>query len=220
MTRARVRDHLIDILYPSECVVCGTDFVLPVCTACFREFAAAAHGHDRVAGKAPGRVPRESWRAAGEYEGPFRDMVLAFKDGERRLASPLAALMAIAGGNDPKYLHPDAICFVPSTAAKLRKRGYNPAGLLAKELGKLLGRPVCDALRVVRRVSDQGSLNARERRLNVRGAFGPRQKAMPAGGILLVDDVLTTGATVGECAGVLLDNGAGSVCVSVCAHAG
>ena len=220
MIRARVRDHLIDILYPSECVVCGTDFVLPVCTACFRELAAAAHAPGRGAGKDPGRIPRDAWRAAGEYDGPLRDMVLAFKDGQKRLASPLAALMAVSGGNDPEYLRPDVICFVPSTAAKLRKRGYNPAGLLAGELGGLLGRPVSNALKIVREVSDQGSLNAHERRRNVDGAFGARRRAMPAGRILLVDDVLTTGATARECARVLLENGACSVRISVCARAG
>lgn len=219
MIRARVRDHLIDLLYPSECFVCGKGFVLPLCTECFNDLAASAAGQGRERHGSPTGVRFRESRAPGEYAGPLKEMVLAFKDSDRRLAAPLAALMTISGGNDPAYLHPDAICFVPSSSRKLKERGYNPAGLLAAELGRILGRPVRDALRLIRKVSDQGSIPGSLRWSNVGGAFGPHGPSLPPGKVLLVDDVLTTGATANECARVLLRHGAESVHVTVCARA-
>ena len=95
---------------------------------------------------------------------------------------------------------------------RLFRRGFNQAALLARALQRTSGRPVClDMLRRTRRTRVLGMLSAAERAAELGGAISvrPSRAAMPRGKrILLVDDVLTTGATMGACAQALLDAGA------------
>lgn len=102
---------------------------------------------------------------------------------------------------------------VPLHPRRLFHRRYNQAALLANALGALTGRECRpDALLRLRHTPVQGVLGRRERHDNVRGAFGMRAKVPVAGRhVLLVDDVLTTGATLDECAAVLLAHGARAV---------
>jgi predicted amidophosphoribosyltransferase len=158
-------------------------------------------------------------RSGGQYTGAVREMVLRFKASERRLASPLASLMLAAAGNDPEFILPRAICFVPSRREKVARRGYNPAALLARRMSSLLGVPVIDALVVARKVTDQDRLPGHVRRSNVEGAYAGRGGVRLSGVVLLVDDVLTTGATAEVCAHGLLGLGASSVAVMVAARA-
>lgn len=218
MIRPLIRDHLADLLYPSACGACGRQFVLPVCPWCFKQIAASGRGEDLDKGDLPCRVVFTAYRAAGDYAGPLKDLVLEFKDSRRGLAPALAALMALAAGNDPEYLLPAGVCFVPSSRGKVAARGYNPAELLARHLAGILGRPLYDAL-VVLRETDQGTASGAARSDNVAGAFGPRDRVRLRGAVLLVDDVLTTGATANECAACLLSCGADSVRVLVAARA-
>jgi predicted amidophosphoribosyltransferase len=107
---------------------------------------------------------------------------------------------------------------VPTTSSRLRARGYNQAGLLADRVGARLGLPVGDALERVRGDVSQTALTPEERRSNVRGAFrcsGPVRGAS----VLLVDDVLTTGATAGEAATTLVAAGADRVVLVAFARA-
>jgi predicted amidophosphoribosyltransferase len=95
---------------------------------------------------------------------------------------------------------------VPTTASRLATRGYNQAALLARHVSAALGLPLRDALRRRAGGGSQTSLTPTERRENVRGVFGPAAGAeLAVGGrhVLLVDDVLTTGATAGDAARAL-----------------
>jgi ComF family protein len=106
----------------------------------------------------------------------------------------------------------DSIVPVPLAGSRRRERGYNQSELLAKELSRLTDIPLARrALVRPRSASPQYRLNDRdERRRNVTGAFLPG-KRVPRGGVLLVDDVITTGATLNACACVLIEAGAGPV---------
>ena len=150
----------------------------------------------------------ESAWAPLRYEGVGKEIVHALKyRGYTRLVEKLAAPMlskALSGRGTF-----DSIVPVPLHPARLRKRGFNQAALLARGISGRINIPVSDTLQVVRNTRDQVELSAAERRANVAGAFSAR--ARTRGRILLVDDVLTTGATLNACASTLLRAGAAEV---------
>jgi ComF family protein len=217
--RPSLKDSLLDLLYPSSCPVCGGGFAAPVCCSCLRDLASLAGAVDGYAGTASPAMSVEAFRSAGRYADSLKEMVLMLKGSSRAMAHPLAVLMSAAAGNDPRFILADSVCFVPSTRRKVARRGYNPARLLAVELSRILGRPLADALCTVSIRPDQDSVPGGRRWMNIAGSFGLADGAPPAGNVLLIDDVLTTGATAQECARLLLRGGASSVRVLVAAHA-
>ena len=105
---------------------------------------------------------------------------------------------------------------VPSSPKKLKARGYNQAGLLARHVGKELGLPVLDALEKQRETPSMRLSTGLERRMLLDGAFAVRENAcetLPGADILLVDDVVTTGSTADACAIALKDAGVKTVSV-------
>lgn len=164
-----------------------------------------------VCGTCAGAPPAFDWaRAAGLYTGPLRDAVQRFKFGRRpALARPLAALVL----EQCAAAVPPAATFVPVPLARERERerGFNQAALVAERVARALGRPLSPRwLRRTRATVAQTELDAAARRANVRGAFVASPSAAGAD-VVLVDDVLTTGATAGECARALRAAGARSV---------
>jgi ComF family protein len=158
----------------------------------------------------------QSARAAVLYDDASRKLVLGFKHGDRtHAAKALAVWMRRAGGEILEQA--DALVPVPLHRWRLFQRRYNQSALLAQQIGLLAGKPVLyDALRRIRPTPSQGHFTRKERRENVKGAFAvsSEDKAAAEGKtLLLIDDVLTTGATVDECARVLLVAGAKQVLV-------
>jgi ComF family protein len=156
--------------------------------------------------------------AAGDYRrGALREWILAFKHGGRReLARPLAAFLAQswvrAGGPGPGAL----LTSVPLHPLRRLERGYDQARLLGEELAERLEVAHVGALRRTRWTPPQGAAGARSRDANVLRAFAlvERRAALLAGReVWLVDDVVTSGATVGACAEVLRRAQARSVSV-------
>lgn len=209
MRHHAVLKQLLDLTYPSYCAACGKPSIYGLCATCFEDIASRRAADDGARG----------FRAAGDYQGVLRRMVLSLKDSEKRIARPLAALMLVAAGNAPEYLVHDAVCFVPSTRRKVAARGFNPAEALARALCEMLDAPLLDALTIARPVEDQDRLPARRRWANVRGAFACGRTLPEDGRLLLVDDVLTTGATAAGCAAALTGAGAARVSVLVAARA-
>lgn len=111
----------------------------------------------------------------------------------------------------------DALCFVPLHRKRLAQRGFNQARLLAEKLAQLSGLPCLDVLQRVRDTKTQSHLPHAERRENVRGAFILRpgsEKQLRGRRMLLVDDVITTGATISDCAELLKQAGAQVLCAA------
>ncbi|MBI1846485.1 MAG: ComF family protein, partial [Candidatus Rokubacteria bacterium] len=146
-------------------------------------------------------------RAAADYAGPLREALHAYKfHGKRALARPLGDLvLETCGVAVPAAA--DALVAVPLSRARERERGFNQATLLAEHLGRAAGVPVRRWLARTRPTRPQSELGAQERHDNVRDAFG----ASPAAAgrhVIVVDDILTTGATAAECARALRRAGA------------
>ncbi|HSE93294.1 MAG TPA: double zinc ribbon domain-containing protein [Methylomirabilota bacterium] len=156
--------------------------------------------------------------AAAPYTGPVREALQALKfRGRRALAAPLGDLLVErCGPAFPDCV--DALVPVPLAPSRERARGFNQARLLADRAAPGFGRPVRPGwLARARPTAPQSDLDAEARRANVRGAF----RAAPAVAgchVVVVDDVLTTGATVTECARALRAAGARGVGVVVVAR--
>ncbi len=202
----------LDVALPATCAGCGREGE-PLCAACRPALDARLHRPPGVPIGLPSDVPAPvlqlEWCAA--FDGPVRSALHALKyAGERRLAAPLGGAMARrwsragAGG--------DVLVPVPVHAERARQRGYDQAELLAEEAAAALDLPVAPWLERRRPTVAQYRLDRGARAANVDGAFGLRRGSDPAAvrgrWPILVDDVVTTGATLAACAAALLDAGA------------
>jgi ComF family protein len=227
--RAGLR-RLLDGALPPRCLSCGAivadsgtlcsacwpdvEFIAPpFCAACGTPLSAASDTDVLLCGACLARRP--PWRRARavfRYKGVGRALVLAFKHGDRLDAAPTLARWLARAGAD---LLPDIdmIVPVPLHRRRLFARRYNQSAVLALSLGKVAGRAVAvDALVRTRPTPTQGGLDRRARAANVRGAIAARRPTRIKGRrVLVIDDVLTTGATVGVCVAALLRAGAVSV---------
>jgi ComF family protein len=144
----------------------------------------------------------------GSYEGTLRKLVHLFKyTGVRPLAKPFGELLARALPREQGF---DVIVPMPLHWFKRWQRGFNQADLLAREIGRRWQVPVREVVRRKRATSPQAGLTNAKRRANVQGAFRVRRR-LDGMRVLLVDDVLTTGATAGACARALKRAGASHV---------
>src|SRR5579862_2619657 len=233
----RIGRTLVDGILPPRCLACGTvvgepDALCGQCWAAMTFFAApwcAVCGlpfpHPMGEGAVCADCAREraSWdraRSVLRYDKHSRRLVLGLKHGDRtHLAKALGGWMHRAGGEILEGA--DFILPVPLHWTRLFARRYNQAGLLAHAIHAAGGPPVApDWLVRRRRTPSQGRLGAAARVRNVRGAFFLRPGRSVAGKhLVIVDDVLTSGATVEECARVLRREGAASVGVLTLARA-
>lgn len=154
--------------------------------------------------------------AVGAFDGAFGVMVHALKyDSFREVAEPLGKLMADRVATRDFT----TIVAVPTSAKKKRKRGYGHAEEIGRACAEALGCTwIPDAFVLTRRVADQTRLNAAQRRANMTGAFAIREGlSFVDAEVLVVDDVLTTGATLGEAGRVLRTAGAKAISGAVVA---
>lgn len=185
----------------------------PLCTLCGIPFSGAGDNHR--CGACTVEPPHfDAARAHFLYEDPIRELIHSFKytrSIHRRL--PLA-LLALEGIRPiAAACNPDMVVPVPLHRSRLRERGFNQAILLGGIVSQRLALPmVADALMRTRATEAQIKLSATERRTNVKGAFSVKKPVQVAGKkILLLDDVMTTGSTMNECAKELKKAGAAAV---------
>lgn len=187
------------------------------CGAAFRGSSPTPHHCEACLRQPP---PFARVHVLGNHQGLLREAVHRFKYREGLLlARPLGQLLAETVQNAWDGRAPDLLLPVPLHPDRLRRRGYNQALQLARQVGRQCGIPLAPAgLRRVRETTAQQGLAARQRHTNLRNAF---EVTVPVAGrrLLLIDDVMTTGATARECAGVLRQAGAISVEVAILGRA-
>lgn len=154
----------------------------------------------------------EKARSVFVHEGKAAEAVLRYKRGARYFCRTFASLaLPVLQSEFPDA---DLLLYVPMTKKAEKKRGYNQSQLICKQLSRLSGIPACEALIKKRDTEQQKSLGRREREENLTGCFSVIEKEKIAGKkVLLLDDVMTTGATIGEISAVLKK--AGAACVYV-----
>ena len=213
----RIRDVLLELLYTPRCALCGALVDSSAVTLCPR----CAKGlPEREEHQVLLRGPYGKCAAALYYEDSVREAVLRMKfQGSRAPVPILAAHMAQAAAEHLAGEF-DAVTFVPVSARRLRRRGFDQAQLLARAVAASWDTEEVSTLVKVRHTRAQSSLSApEERRANVLGAYRALDGAEIAGKRwLLVDDVVTTGSTLAACADVLRRAGAaGVVCCAAAA---
>lgn len=154
-----------------------------------------------------------------QYSGRAKESLIHYKfKGENWLANPFAALLHQSILKENGYAHCQWITPVPISAARYKERGYNQSALVAKKLSELSGIPYKEFLvrRDAKTQNQTGKMNRAERYQARRFEYSKREPAI-SGGVLLVDDILTTGSTLNECAALLLEAGADFVAAAVVA---
>lgn len=200
-------DSLLDLLFPPRCVGCqrrGALLCLRCRATCRRVPAAAnAQQHARLASPY-----LRSTAGAYIFEGAVREAIHTLKYNRRvRVAAPLGELLAHYLIDQAIQI--DAIVPVPLHADRQRKRGFNQSMLLAQQLAVRTKLPVLTTeLKRIRHTAQQADLNREQRRANVVGAFMWQGSTPPPRRVLILDDVLTTGATVESAAQALCRAGA------------
>jgi ComF family protein len=218
---ARFWERALDLVFPQRCVGCS-EFGSPICERCAGTMTAAEpprcdvcwtpRDHQNVCRDCRTKRPAfQQLRSAFVYEGVARDAVIALKFGGLSSIAPLMAGLIDEQLSDwgPPV---NAIVPVPLASGRKRSRGYDQAEMIAKELSKRWGLP-CEsrALKRARGTAPQvEQADESARRRNVKDAFSPGSRGVE-GGVLLVDDVVTTGATLDACTNVLMESGAGDV---------
>lgn len=225
----RGRNHLLDLLFPPRCGGCGArgtwfcaaclaqiaPLVAPLCGRCGRPLAAGVRDASLCRSCRAGELRALDWaRAAYPFAGPLREAIHRFKYGQERaraahlglLLCPLLAALPPTVVNAAPRVVP-----VPLAAARQRERGYNQSEELARVLARSSDLPLDRRLVRVRATRPQVGLARPARHQNVRAAFRWEGTPLRGAPFLLVDDVLTTGATADECAATLKAAGVGWV---------
>jgi ComF family protein len=225
-------DGLVVLTWPVDCLACGVPVPRPgFCDACagLVEARAGARCGRCDADLAPGREtgfcarclarPPPSERAWGrfDYAGPAGQAIRAAKYRGRPDAVPVVArLLAEHLPDELRADPPGLVVPVPLHPRRVAERGVDLPRVIARAVARSLGVPAGRALRRTRYTSSQAGLDDRGRRRNVRGAFVAR-RSLEGCDVLLIDDVMTTGATLSEAARVAQRAGAARVRVAAVA---
>ncbi len=202
-------DPLLDFLFPPLCLSCGNRLAgndALLCTPCARR-APGLEYHDLALQRARIDLWTESVvedvNVLWHFAGPVRDLIHSIKYGGLwSVAEEAGGILGQHLERAPDRWLPDLIIPVPLHPARLRERGYNQSGCIAGGVSRISGVPVYeDAAVRTRNTATQTSLDRIRRRDNVAGAFRIRRpEIIRDARVLIVDDVVTTGATVGALA--------------------
>ena len=217
MNRAYLYKRLIlDLVYPNRCPFCEKyiPFDEYYCTPC----------RDRLS-PPPEDIELNGidyFTAVTLYDSasiPFIDEMKNESNGCALSAAAFLIFQSLASANRLNTV--DLITYVPMRLKEKLKRGYNQTALIARELSNLTEKPCKPLLKKTRSTSEQKTLGARDRRINVKGAFTYKSRHTVAGKtVLLIDDVCTTGSTLCEASAKLKAAGASKVIAAVFAKTG
>ena len=206
-------ERVLDLLFPPKCTFC-------------HELLAESELEDRICAQCLAELQPQQIQLSGEfldggyslfsYEGKVRQSIHRFKFNGRKEYAPVYARLLSTEVRQAEWIEKiDVVTYVPTNCRNVRKRGYNHAALLAKYVAFNLRLDMIPMLEKTRETQGMYGLKPHERRANIMGAIkiSCNTEQIAGKNVLLVDDIFTTGATAGECAGVLRMAGAAKVFV-------
>ncbi len=200
--------RILDLLFPPKCILCGRILEKGeqiLCDGCY--FETDSFQNTKI------KLPFiDGWTSLWYYEGTVRESLLRYKfNGQRSYAEAYGSLL----GAKISQEHPepfDLVTWVPISSLRKFRRGYDQSALLARAVAKELGVSDQRLLKKIRNNKPQSGISgAAHRRANVLGVYRLEKADVRGKRILLLDDIITTGATAGECARMLLTAGAKEV---------
>jgi competence protein ComFC len=226
-----LKDDLLDFVYPQHCVickkylrreekdiceVCWNSLVIltePFCPYCksFLEEGDTTCGFCKSAGEFSEDHKILLVRSLGRFDDYYQELIHRFKYGKKiPLGKRLGQRLGETINDDSIFLESDFLIPVPLHKSRYRERGFNQSDIVAEGISKITGLSVLkNVLKRKKNTKDQTNLSREQREENVRGAFVVSEPEMINGKkIILVDDVITTGATLSECARMLKQAGA------------
>lgn len=206
-----LRSLLYEVVFEEKCPICGNKSqwkISPFCVTCWGKINPLENSRITA-----GQFHHDFWKyvdtlsCLSYYEGVLKEAIHVFKYlGVTRVGKELGKLLSNIEPPNIEVLIP-----VPLHLTKLKKREFNQSAIIAKELSKAWKIPIdLDSLVKIRNTSDQASLNEKERKVNIKDAFY-LAKPLKFKMIGIVDDVVTTGATLSECGKILKRGGAEEV---------
>lgn len=229
MTIVALAKNLINLIYPLHCASCRKPLdamdETGVCRFCISQVRPNPKPYCRSCGRSlesteelcadckETRFHFERAYSACLHEGAMKELIHSFKYKRNMgLGRVLSEYMANFLGDNKEITDGiDAVTFVPLHPARQAERGFNQSQLLADTLARSIDMPFLNCLKKIRSSRPQNELTRDSRLTNLRGAFKIRDLKIDDLGLLLIDDVMTTGATLDECSRVLLDSGAKKV---------
>ncbi len=204
--------NLLGLFFPNRCIFCRQIVASDqhICESCKENHLPQEITREIVWPECPTPILCQSVYA---YCGEVKRSILDFKfHGKRENAGFYADVLKEMLFPHPHTLHIDCITDVPLSKKRKQERGYNQSELIARELSCLLEIPYRPVLEKIKQNEAQHTLSAKERQENVQGVYQVKRKeTVQHKSILLVDDVVTTGATLGACAAALYAQGAAEV---------
>lgn len=184
---------LVDFVFPTQCAVCGS-LPSPICSGCLPEIGSHLVLHKGL-----------PLFYAVEYSAAVAGILRAYKDQSRiSLVPALATVWEPALAAALTHFQPDFVTSPPRNKQNYKKRGFDPVGKLLRETTKPKTIKDSQLIQLQRRTADQRTLGASDRLLNVAGSMSCKPGT---GSVLVVDDVMTTGATLSECVRALQEAG-------------
>lgn len=219
---SKLGEMALNLLFPQWCIGCGKEGSF-ICVSCRRSLSVIMPpvcplcGRPQLNGMlcsqcVSWKVDIDGIRSPYRFEGVIQQAVYQLKYRNLRASASLLAEMM----NEYLAANPvpgDVLVPVPLHKKRVRERGYNQSGLLARKLGKLRNMPVIEncLMRLVNTPPQARTGNLEERKMNVSGAFSCRDNRLKGKRVILVDDVSTSGSTLDACAAVLKETGVESV---------
>ncbi len=182
-----VYHSILDVVYPYEykCIICGAEEFIGICPCCKNKIAIIEE--------------QEEILSYGYYGGILKELIFKFKYKNNFTAGKILSDL-LESVIENQHINIDLICYIPMSKKSIRRRGYNQCEIIAKNLSRKLKVPVCDCIKKTRETEEQKKLCRSERLTNISGAFEIKDiEKIKGQNILLIDDVVTTGATLKEC---------------------
>lgn len=193
-----LKDELLDIIYPpkNSCIICQSEFV-GICPLCKSKIKRVKEFNGVL--------------SYGYYNGVLKKLILEFKYNKNFVAGSILVDF-LCDMIIENQINIDYIVYIPSSKKAIKNRGFNQCEYLAKEINKNLDISICNDVIKNKNVKEQKLLSKEERCKNIKGAFKLKtDKNIKNKKLLLIDDVMTTGATLYECEKLLKENGALSI---------